>query len=974
MADEKLITERGADAAFAALVGSSMSQTRAAILAALPKTAGAASTSLAQYVWQNSTGTWPNPVRDSNVAGRMYVGLAVATPPTAANGLRAGDMWVSREGTRVASSVPAVGSPVWVAVAGPGTGTPTTPTDPGTPTTPTDPGPTTPPPTETPVATSRPRSVTAIDGVWSTTGGTTLAQALSDQHLTGASAVPAAGESGVGLTLGMQAFAFTPGDNVTVTLWGATTSTPGAVTVGIVNSDGVQFVAPKTMQISATETSPAFTWAAADQLQVTAEQWRGAVVRLSRATGGFTKLMDITMQSTPPPVNPGPVDSLSPASITWANNAVWTSQIGSAPAAKASVAQVAYLRAQTSTLRLDCLPGGDAPPMWMVPATAQRINVTPRSTSTLMVSSDGKGAMQGVPLPATAGTPGNMFRTAAVGCVETQQVWELIGLAKDAATGAWSADWAGRIDGTTTNGGVMPVGTGYTGSGLSYVAAAVKVSEARAAAAGQIEAISHAIGLNLNYETASTAWAWPATRSDGKSGDVGAPRMGQRFRLKSSFNVAASTLTPIAKAVARAAQVYGLIVMGGSERPSILCESGAVEQARTGIDPWAAILGGRTIDTVLSGIPLDQFEAISPGWGGPNWKPEEDPVTTTPVTPPPTTPPATGSAAMRILGPTRSGLPWHSGVKAQGPYSTAMVEKFGQWRGRPVDGGLTYPNYSGQGGTATSQDIRNSGWTASLYNGFPGRIYYGMPPFAKGTYGSQRNWDARLWAQLAAGHTDHDSVIDAQASYLANQGRGNSIIRIAWEWNGDWYTWRAGSAGVAHFKAGFRRIVNRFRAKSSQFKFCFEVNAGTPLYGKPGTAVLTDAYPGDDVVDLVGIDIYQFKSESTTGTADFSGWLRARPGRGVALNDVADFARSRGKGMAIMEWGIHGTSGYGDDPNWIQGMWNWLVANQDVVACEAYFNEADPYIANCLYNSENGSTAQNPRAAAKYKELWGRGV
>ena len=45
----------------------------------------------------------------------------------------------------------------------------------------------------------------------------------------------------------------------------------------------------------------------------------------------------------------------------------------------------------------------------------------------------------------------------------------------------------------------------------------MKVSEAKDAAAGNVNAIGHAIGLNLNYDTANVAFTWPATRSDGKS-------------------------------------------------------------------------------------------------------------------------------------------------------------------------------------------------------------------------------------------------------------------------------------------------------------------------------------------------------------------------------------------------------------------------------------------------------------------------
>lgn len=966
MPDERIITLGQADSAFAGLVSSSSSVTRSTLDSILPKgDSSLPSTSVAQLVKQRVDGSWPNPVRDSDVSGRIYMGVSAdGRAPAAGDGLMVGDAWWSLTGVRIATAVPTSAAATWAVVGMSGGGT-----DPGT-------GgggdPTTPPPatgdTSTPSATSRPFALLATTGVWRSTGGTTIAQALSDQAASGVTAEPTAAGGGVSLTLDMSNFAHTVTNSIVVTLMGAASTTPGPVTATI--GHGTTTYGPaKTLQVGATPGTLTFTWPVADLLSLPTSTWRDIDLTVSRSTGGFSALTDITLQSMPPVVSPGPVDTGDASSLTWAAGSVWTSQVATAPAAKASAAIVAYVRAQASTLRLDCLPGGDAPPVWMVPATAQRVNVTPPATSTrgaltLMHTTDGKGALDAVPLPAAATTPGNLFKTAVVACVETQQVWELLGLTKTGTT--WAAEWGGRIDGTTKNGGVFPAGTGYTGSGLAHVAASVKVTEAKAAAGGQVDAIAHTIGLNLAYDSASSTFCWPATRSDGTSTNTGAPKMGQRLRLKSTYNVNAATgLTPIGKAIAKAMQRYGAVIMGGAEKPSILCESGTAEQTRTGVDPWGAILAGKTVDTALAGIPLDQLEAVSPGWGGPNWVAENDPIIVTPPTPP--TPPATGSAAMRILGPTRSGLPWHSGVKADGPYQTSMVEKFGQWRGRPVDGGLTYPAYSDQN---TRKDIIDSGWCATLYNGFPGRIYYGMAPFPSNPFYSEKNSDARLWGRLANG--EFDDVIDGQASFLANNGRGNSVIRVAWEWNGDWYSWHAGLAGVDRFKSGFRRIVQRFRAKSSNFRFVFEVNAGTVLKGSSGLTALTLAYPGDDVVDIVGIDCYQFRGEGSPD-GNFSRYLRSGGSRGPMLDDVADFARQHGKGLGVFEWGVHGTDGYGDRPDFIEGMWNWFVKNKDILTAESYFNEYESYIKCSLYNSQNGAV-QNPKAAAKYKELWGRGV
>lgn len=965
---EKMVRETQVDALMASLATTQSSAFRTALNGLLPKAGTTIPSGLTQSVVQRSDGTWPNPVRDATAGIRIYASISgQPVAPTYVDGLRVGDWWVTSAGLRIASVVPqsTAVAPSWMNVAA----TPTT--GGGGTTTPTDPGTTNPPAgdTSTPSPTSRPYAMLGSTGVWTTNAGTTLVQALSDQAVSSATGAPAAGSQGVSLTLDMGNFQHALGNDLNVTLWGAQSTTAGDVTVSI-GYGGATYAAAATKQVTGTATSLAFVWPADSQPVLPTSAWRDVEVTVRRATGGLT-LVDLTLQSLPPTVTPpAGTDTSDPATLRWGNSSVWYSRVGSAPLAKANAAVAAYVKAQASSgaFRLDVY--SDSDPIWVVPGSTPRVNVTPlastRGAATLMHTTDGKGALDAVPIPGNAPAPSNMFKTAVVMCLDTQQVWEFIGLTKTGTT--WSAEWGGRIDNVNTSSGAFPAGAGYTGSGLSWTAAAVKVSEAKKAAAGDTAAIDHAIGLNLNYDSASTKWCWPATRSDGTSADAGAPQMGQRLRLKSSFNVDGSALTPLGKAVAKAMQTFGAVVMGGADKISILAESGASEQAKTGVDPWGAILNGRTVDTILAGIPLDQLEVVSPGWGSPTWVAETDPVIVVPPTTPTT--PTSGSAAMRILGPSRSGLPWHSGVKADGPYSTAMVEKFGSWRGRPVDGGLTYPEYSNNG-SATMQSIEGSGWCATLYNGFPGRIYYGFAPFAASLRGSADD-NGGLWRRLANG--EFDATIDAQASYLVNNGRGNSIIRVAWEWNGDWYVWRCGYGGASAFRDGFRRIVQRMRAKSPNFKFCFEVNGFTSLRGKSGDSLAPYSYPypGDDVVDLIGSDMYQFNSEGSPD-GNFSRYLRGNNTRGPGLDDTIDFARAHGKGVALFEWGIHGTDGYGDRADFIQGMWDWLVKNKDIVAVESYFNEFEDYIKNSLYNSQTGAI-QNPKAAAKYKELWGKGL
>ena len=166
MADEKLVAFAKLDGYMAATAGRSTSEFRAALLALMPSPTSTPSASVAQWIRQNSTGSWPNPVRDANTNGRVYVALYDATRlPVYNDGLRVGDLLIANTGMRVATLVPSVGAATWMNVAS-GDGTP--PPDP------------TPGDTSTPAATSRPFALLGSTGTWSSPVGVTLVQALSD--------------------------------------------------------------------------------------------------------------------------------------------------------------------------------------------------------------------------------------------------------------------------------------------------------------------------------------------------------------------------------------------------------------------------------------------------------------------------------------------------------------------------------------------------------------------------------------------------------------------------------------------------------------------------------------------------------------------------------------------------------------------------------------------------------------------------
>jgi hypothetical protein len=186
------------------------------------------------------------------------------------------------------------------------------------------------------------------------------------------------------------------------------------------------------------------------------------------------------------------------------------------------------------------------------------------------------------------------------------------------------------------------------------------------------------------------------------------------------------------------------------------------------------------------------------------------------------------------------------------------------------------------------------------------------------------------------------------------------------EANGYWFPWAVDVTTTDEYKAAFRHIEAVMKAQAPKLTFWVDLNCGTILTGSSDRlAPLTQMYPGDDVVDGISMDHYNaYKLQATNeGT-----WARAiAPSWAPGLADGVAFARAHHKGFALPEWALHGTQGPGDSPYFMQKMWDFFMANRDVLVYENYFNEPDPYIASGLFEASN-----NPQSAALYRKLWGR--
>ncbi|WP_217142658.1 glycoside hydrolase family 26 protein [Streptomyces sp. AC627_RSS907] len=162
----------------------------------------------------------------------------------------------------------------------------------------------------------------------------------------------------------------------------------------------------------------------------------------------------------------------------------------------------------------------------------------------------------------------------------------------------------------------------------------------------------------------------------------------------------------------------------------------------------------------------------------------------------------------------------------------------------------------------------------------------------------------RLLRRGAAGEFDHH--FRALAERLVRLKVPDTVLVLGWEMNGTTYTHRCGPDPES-WKKYWNRIVTTMRSVPGQrFRFDF-----TPSRGRDAVP-WTQCYPGDDVVDIVGMDSYdQPAGMPFDRQVDEPYGLRAH----------VDFAKAHGKPISYPEWGLFRN---GDNPEYMRRMLAWI--------------------------------------------------
>jgi Fibronectin type III domain/Glycosyl hydrolase family 26 len=272
---------------------------------------------------------------------------------------------------------------------------------------------------------------------------------------------------------------------------------------------------------------------------------------------------------------------------------------------------------------------------------------------------------------------------------------------------------------------------------------------------------------------------------------------------------------------------------------------------------------------------------------------------------------ASASASIPLSGRTAIGF-----YEGPGSDGTAKVPALTHWFGRLPDRGIDF--------------LANDSWP-SLESDTAWTAYSWSPPASGAvlpamTFSVPLTVNGTSLADVAAGLHDHSFIAVAQS--LVAYHWSNSVIRIGWEFNGGWMPWAAGQNPTAYV-AAYRHVVAVMRSvPGADFTFDWCTSWG------PNATAPDSVYPGDDVVDIIGMDVYDryYSAADANPVHRWNTYLTAQYG----LNWLVSFSKQHGKPISIPEWGTgesyvgDGGMGGGDDPVFVANMSQFMSTNSAV--------------------------------------------
>jgi hypothetical protein len=303
-----------------------------------------------------------------------------------------------------------------------------------------------------------------------------------------------------------------------------------------------------------------------------------------------------------------------------------------------------------------------------------------------------------------------------------------------------------------------------------------------------------------------------------------------------------------------------------------------------------------------------------------------------------------------------SGLPYSSGVWADGDQTDTASFVSGPRGGTPLDNILVYTSRNSVAAENNPGSWRNS--LPTNFNGVTQDLILGVT----------------TWTSDNAFMTGSQG--QAIGTSLCSVDGTHPVVRLDWEMN---LQDGAGSNGAALTAANYSAWVARFRAVATGIKagcpsalIDFNINHGADqttgcnsgAYAAPNNCSRQAFQSLKDVIDIYGIDTYDSYPPVTSSG---SGWsTRTNPNAFGELENVRLYALANGKKFSVPEWGVacngsgcqwSGSAG-GDDPTYMHDMVGYFVAHAADMSYETYFNERATYILSDLISNNTNSRNQ----------------
>lgn len=206
----------------------------------------------------------------------------------------------------------------------------------------------------------------------------------------------------------------------------------------------------------------------------------------------------------------------------------------------------------------------------------------------------------------------------------------------------------------------------------------------------------------------------------------------------------------------------------------------------------------------------------------------------------------------------------------------------------------------------------------SDFTGSVGTLFAGWKPTRKLLVSQPLVWTGGDLNQASLG--TYDASYTSVSQTLVTNKAQIFMLRLGWECNGTWFPWSFQTAPntAANYVSSFRRFVANLRA-----------NGGTGILidwnVNWGQADPTAAYPGDDVVDVISMDLYE-NTTFLSGQSPATRWANFRSGGGgtlVGLDWLVNFSSLHSKPMAVPEYATN----FNETGSFVQNMHDFIVTH-----------------------------------------------